>query len=101
MRYDKELTLIKQSVNEDELANQNITETRRKVLCSMKSAGRNDFYAGAVHGMKPELIFSMYQFEYENESIVEFQGQKYSVIRTYSTGFKEIELTCEKVIGNG
>ena len=101
MRYDRELILIKQTVSEDNLGNQIIDDTKRSVLCGIKSVGRSEFYAASVEGLKPELVFTMYQFEYQDESIVEYEGQRYSVIRTYTTGFKEIELTCEKVIGNG
>lgn len=101
MTYDHQITLISETIIEDELGNQRPTETRKDVLCRVQSVGRNEFYNAANNGMKPELVFVIHGYEYENESSVEYEGIKYKVIRTYSTGFEELELTCEKVIGNG
>lgn len=101
MRFDRELILLGEKIIEDDIGNQNSTETRRSVLCQRKSIGRTEFYAASSSGLKPEFVFVMYDFEYRNERKLEFEGIKYSVIRTYSTGLKEVELTCEKVIGNG
>ncbi|GGJ61993.1 phage head closure protein [Virgibacillus salexigens] len=101
MRKDKELILIKQEYKFDDLKNQIPDgEPRRKpVLCSVNSVSRNEFYNAGNKGFKPEKVFSMYSFEYDNEALVEFEGQTYSVIRSYVTSYKDIELTCERNIG--
>jgi hypothetical protein len=99
--YDHELTLIGETIEEDEIGNQRPVETRTTILCSVKSAGRNDFYSGAAAGLRPEYVFTVHAYEYSGERIVEFEGKRYRVIRTYQTGIEEIELTCERVIGNG
>ena len=101
MTYDYELILIKQSYQEDEWGNQVPVETRKPVLCNIKSIGRNEFYNAAMTGLKPSIIFVIHGYEYEGEQEVEFEGEIYKVIRTYATGFEEIELTCEKVAANG
>lgn len=99
--YDHELTLISKAIVEDELGNQTEgEEVERNVLCGIKSVGRTEFYDAAVKGLKPELIFVINQFEYEGENKVKFENNLYSIIRTYSTG-EELELTCERDIGNG
>lgn len=99
--YDHELTLIGETIEEDEIGNQRPVETRTTILCSVKSAGRNDFYSGAAAGLRPEYVFTVHAYEYGGERIVEFEGKRYSVIRTYQVGAEEIELTAERVIGNG
>lgn len=101
MTYDDELTLLSHEIVEDELGNQRPVEIQRAVLCSVQSVGRSEFYNASVNGMKPEIVFVIHNFEYDNESVIEYKNQKYSVIRTYATGFEEVELTCQKVIGNG
>ena len=101
MTYDHELTLIGETIEEDEIGNQRPVETRTTILCSVKSAGRNDFYSGAAAGLRPEYVFTVHAYEYGGERIVEFEGKRYSVIRTYQVGAEEIELTAERVIGNG
>ena len=99
--YDHELTLIGETIVEDEIGNQRPVETRTTILCSVKSAGRNDFYSGAAAGLRPEYVFTIHAYEYGGERVVEFDGVRYRVIRTYQTGTEEIELTAERVIGNG
>ena len=101
MTYDNELTLIKQEFIEDEIGNQIPTETRKTLLCSVKSVGRNEFYSAATAGLRPSIVFVIHGYEYDGEQSVEFEGIRYKVIRTYSTDFEEIELTCERVAADG
>jgi SPP1 family predicted phage head-tail adaptor len=97
MTYDHELTLITQIMIEDEIGNQIPVETKTIILCGLKSVGRTEFYNAALTGLKPELVFVVHGYEYNGEQVVEFEGAKYRVIRTYATGFEEIELACERV----
>lgn len=99
--YDHELVLIGETIVEDEIGNQKPVETRTAILCSVKSAGRSDFYSGAAAGLRPDIVFTIHAYEYSGERHVEYEGVRYRVIRTYQTGIEEIELTAERVIGNG
>jgi SPP1 family predicted phage head-tail adaptor len=101
MTYDHELVLIAQGFVSDEIGNQIAQETRKTVLCNVKSVGRNEFYSAATAGLRPSIVFVIHSYEYNGEQKVEFEGTRYSVIRTYATGFEEMELTCEKVTGDG
>jgi len=100
MTYDHELTLIDYTIEYDEIGQQKKIETRTNILCAVKSIGRNEFYAAAQAGLKPEITFVIHSYEYNGEKKVEFEGEKYKVIRTYMKDFEEMELICEKVIGN-
>lgn len=101
MTYDYELTLIGYETEYDEIGQEINVPAERKILCGIKSIGRNEFYAAAQAGLRPEITFIIHNYEYNGEKEVKFEGQKYKVIRTYSTDFEEMELVCEKVIGNG
>lgn len=101
MTYDHELTLIDYTIEYDEIGQQKKIETRTNILCAVKSIGRNEFYAAAQAGLKPKITFVIHGYEYNGEKEVEFEGEKYKVIRTYMKDFEEMELVCEKVIGNG
>lgn len=101
MRYDYELSLIEETFTEDDIGNQIPGESKILALCGLKSIGRTEFYNAAAAGLKPEIILVMHGYEYNGAKQVEFEGKRYNVIRTYSTSFEEVELTCEKVIGNG
>lgn len=85
MNYDYELILIDSSSNET------------TVLCGKKSVGRNEFYNAAVSGLKPEIIFVIHDYEYSGQMQVKFEDKLYKVIKTYSLGFEEVELTCSSI----
>lgn len=95
--YNHEIILISSGYTEDEIGNQIPNEKRKPILCKVNSIGQNEFYNAAASDLRPELKFTIHRYEYENERKVEFEGHRYSVLRTYATGFEEIELTCERV----
>lgn len=101
--YDYELLLIKTEYQSDAIGNQKPVETLRPVLCKVNSIGRREFYAAAVTDFKPEIIFTMNKYDYDNERYVEFENERYKVLRQYPVpgSYEEIELTCERVGNDG
>lgn len=95
-----ELTLISETYTEDEIGNQIVTEVENTVFCEVKSISRSEFYNAATTGLKPSIVFVIHDFEYNGEELIKFENKKYKVIRTYLKSVDEIELTCEKVLGN-
>jgi len=100
--YDHELTLIgATSYEEDEWGNQIPVPKETTILCALKSIGRTEFYNAAANGLRPELIFTIHAYEYNNEQAIKFESKNYRVMRTYAVSFEELELTCEKVAADG
>lgn len=101
--FNDELILIGVTYGQDDIGNQEETETRRAVLCNVESVGRSEFYAAATSDVNPEIVFKVNKYEYQNERFCEFEGERFRIIRAYSTKneFEEVELTCEKVKRNG
>lgn len=97
--WSNSLILISERYDSD--VNEIVIENKKEVYCDVKSISRNEFYKASTGGFKPSLIFKIHSFEYDNEEKVEFDGITYNVIRTYMVNTEEIELTCEKVLGNG
>lgn len=95
--YNHEIELLGKGYTVDELGNQIPSDVKKRVLCKVDSIGRSEFYSAATSNLKPEIVFTIHKYEYENERKVIFEEQQYSVLRTYATGFEEIELTCERV----
>lgn len=96
MTYDNMIYLAEQTFVQDEVGNQVAAETLRPVLCNVESVGRNEFYRAAAAGLRPEIRFVLKNYEFSPQvREVVFEGQRYCVIRTYATGFEEIELVCE------
>ncbi|WP_297420487.1 phage head closure protein [Clostridium sp.] len=98
MTYDYELTLISQTIIEDEIGNQIPEEIKTNIYCDLKSIGRNEFYTAAKSGLRPEVVFVIHNYEYSGEKEVLFESKRYKVIRTYLLDFEEVELTCERVV---
>ena len=86
------LTLIKQTQGVDEYGDPMISETRRDVFCRLASIGQKEFYQAHAVGLQPELKFVLSDYlDYSGETLVEYDGQKYRILRTYRTG-TELEL---------
>lgn len=101
MTFDHEVTLISQTIIEDDIGNQIPVEEETTILCGKKSVSRSEFYNAAVNGLKPVIILVVHPYEYEGQARIKFDGVYYKVIRAYEVSMEELELTCERVIGNG
>lgn len=90
------LTLIKRTVEQDDQGDPTITEVKRQVFCRTQSIGQKEFYEANARDFHPEVKFVIADYlDYENETLVEYNGQRYRVLRTYRTG-QELELTVER-----
>lgn len=72
------------------------TPTERTVMCQVNSVTRSEFFDGGRNGLNPEFVFTMFQGDYDGESIVEYAGKTYSVYRTYLRRTDTIELYVER-----
>lgn len=92
------ITLITQAITTDKYGNEEATETERTVYCEVDSISQTEFYAAANTELNPEYRFTIFFGDYEGESLVKFNGARYSVYRTYRTG-DDLELYTERKIG--
>ena len=79
------------------------TEKKRKTFCVRKSLSMSEVYQAKASGFSPTLRLVLPQeFEYRGETLCEYQGERYRIIRDYcdeKTG-DAVELTLERVRGN-
>ena len=78
------------------------TVTRRKTYCTKKSLSMTERYEAKASGFAPDLRLKLGQdFEYRGETLCEYKGELYRIIRTYTDEKADgIELTLERVRGN-
>lgn len=79
------------------------TETRRKTYCEEISLSMSEVYQARASGFSPIYRLRLPQdFEYRKETLCEYKGERYSIIRDYrdeKTG-NATELTLERERGN-
>ncbi len=73
------------------------TLTKRRVFCRVLSVSRAEFYEAGRNGLNPAYEFIVFAADYCGETVCEFDGQTYSIYRTYHVpGTDEVELYCER-----
>lgn len=69
------------------------TITKRDVFCRVASIGQAEFYQSYAVDVHPEAKFILADYlEYNGETLADYNGKRYSILRTYRTG-QELELT--------
>ena len=109
---DDAIILIKKKVTgHDENGNEILSVTRRELMCRVYGVTRAEFYSAAAVGMRPEITVRLSDFEdYEGEHLAEFNGELYTIIRTYRDAGSyhrggglapnELELILQRKIGD-
>lgn len=73
-----------------------LQETRRTVLCTVRSVGYREYYAASATDFHPELKLTLSDYlDYQGETLAEYNGTLYRILRTYRDGL-ELELTVER-----
>lgn len=86
-------------VTEKDNLNQVVEKTRttKTVFAEVGSVSQTEYFSGGRIGLQPSLKATVYDFEYEEEPIVKFNGKLYSVYRTYAVnGSDRLELYLEE-----
>lgn len=87
------LILIQQTRSVDEYGDQVVTEITREVFAKLGSIGQKEFYQAHAVGLQPELKFILADYlDYNGETLVQYNGQRFRVLRTYRAG-QELEIT--------
>ena len=74
-------------------------ETKRKVYVNVKSTSATELHEAGRNGLNPDLVFTLFMYDYHDEIIIEYKNKRYSVYRTYiirSHGNDYIELHTER-----
>ena len=95
------VTLIKETYASDVIGQMIATEVSRDVFCNVQSVSQSEWFQAGQNGLKPEYKVTMFSPDYEGEKIVELNGTRYGVYRTYLRQDENLELYLEKKVGNG
>lgn len=90
------LTLITRTLSKDATGLPVYTETKRAVFCGIRSIGQQEFYQSHATDYRPEVKFVLADYlEYQGETLAEYDGQRYRIIRSYRTG-QTLELVAQR-----
>lgn len=71
-------------------------EISTEVFCDVRSVTRTEWFEAGRNGIAhPAFIFIINRNEYSGEKIVEFEGQRYGIYRTYEAKNENLELYAE------
>lgn len=89
--HDEIVTLIAE-INE-------VAEEKFDVFATIGGIGQKEFFAASQTGLKPDFKITIWQSDYEGQTIVEMNNMRYSVYRTYPLRGGRIELYLTSRIG--
>lgn len=101
MEYSEIIYLITETMTEDEIGNSiTSSETSKKSFAKKQSIRTNEFYNATMVGLTPSCEFVIKRLNYNGESELEYQNERYEIIRTIDPKNKyDIVLVCSKKIG--
>lgn len=70
--------------------------TKKEVFCEKHSVSRSEFFNAGRNGLNPQFVFTMFAGDYDGETECEYDGDTYSIYRTYLTDSDYIELYVER-----
>lgn len=88
--------LIKMTYEYDYIGQPIPVEIPVEILCHIESVGQREFFSAGQNGINSDLKIVTQAVNYENEQIIEYNGQRYGIYRTFRRNDSdEIELYCE------
>ena len=72
-------------------------ERSRTIYAELHGVKRSEFYQAQAVGLRPQLTFLIYDFEYKGEKTIEYDGRRYNILRSYPTGGERLELVCNEL----
>lgn len=70
-----------------------LVETARAVFCNKKNVGYAEYFSSQQAGRTVSLKVEVHTVDYNDETIAEFKGKRYSIPKTYEIDDDTIELT--------
>lgn len=90
------IKLISRTYTYGDIGNEIVSETSTTIYAKVESITRDEWFSAGKNGIKATYRATIYDFEYNGETVVEIDGQRLSVYRTYSVPYSDlIELYLE------
>lgn len=80
---DETLKLLSQTFVKNEYGINKPVTVEKEVFCKVFSITRQEMFEGGRNGLNPAFQFMIFAAEYDGEPACEYQGNVYSIYRTY------------------
>lgn len=88
--------LVGFAITFDEYKREIKTETLTMVYGKKESISRAEFYSAGQAGLRADFRLTIAKIDYNDETEIELDGQRYGIYRTYDVSTDYIELYCAK-----
>lgn len=96
MDRSDEIYLVKAVRVKDDLGIFRQTVQSRRVFAQVDSVTRAEFFEAGRNGLNPELKFTIFAGDYEDEDTILYKNRAYGIYRTYLARNDDIELYAER-----
>lgn len=96
MGRDHVAQLISTTYKSDAIGQQVPTETKREVFCEVEGIRQSEWFGAGQKGLKPQFMLTVFVDDYQGETAVEVDGDRYGIYRTYPAKHDKLELYLEK-----
>lgn len=93
------ILLVEETTKEDDYGVISTSQNTKQVFCNVSSVSSTEWFEGGRNGLNPKFRFTMFAHDYSDEEIVEYNGKRYSVYRTFLKDADSIEIYVEKKKG--
>lgn len=80
---DDIITLVSYTKQKDNYGVERVTPVTRDVFAQVHSTTRQEFFDAGRNGLNPSFMFSIFAGDYEGETECRYNGDQYSIYRTY------------------
>lgn len=98
MRRNDVCYLVSTYTERDEAGVGAKVKNKRRVFCAVQSVSQSEWFEGGRNGLKPSMRFDVFVEDYNGEDVLEHNGIRYGIYRTYLNG-RNLELYVEKKAG--
>ena len=91
--------LIAVTYEKDALKQQTPVERSREVFCTIGSIQQSEFFAAGRNGLRPQMRVKVFAEDYQREELIEVDGVRYRIDRTYLGDNEQLELYLERKAG--
>ena len=101
MEYQEIIYLVNKVVEDDDIGNNtSSSETTTKIYAKKQSVRTNEYYSAVETGITPSYEFVVKRLDYNGQSELNYNNQRFSIIRTVDPKNKfDIVLVCTRKIG--